>query len=99
MVELSTNSADPDQTPRFAASDLGLHCLPVTLLGVFDGLINPRLLKEASNQLCTPLGTLFTHLISTGKFPLSWKDENVSPIYKMTATYLTIITLYPYLVA
>ena len=34
MVELSTNSADPDQMPRFVASDLGLHCLPVTLLGV-----------------------------------------------------------------
>ena len=25
---------DPDQTPRSAASDLGLHCLPFTLLGV-----------------------------------------------------------------
>ena len=28
------NSWDPDQTPRSAASDLGLHCLPVTRLGV-----------------------------------------------------------------
>ena len=34
MVELFANSGDPDQTPRFAASDLGLHCLPFTLLGV-----------------------------------------------------------------
>ena len=25
---LLANSADPDQTPRSAASDLGLHCLP-----------------------------------------------------------------------
>ena len=25
------NSGDFDQTPRSAASDLGLHCLPVTL--------------------------------------------------------------------
>ena len=25
---LYANSADPDQTPRSAASDLGLHCLP-----------------------------------------------------------------------
>ena len=24
------NSDDPDQTPRSAASDLGLHCLPMT---------------------------------------------------------------------
>ena len=30
MVETFANSGDPDQTPRFAASDLGLHCLPST---------------------------------------------------------------------
>ena len=24
---IKANSADPDQTPRFAASDLGMHCL------------------------------------------------------------------------
>ena len=26
------NSVDPDQTPRSSASDLGLNCLPVSLL-------------------------------------------------------------------
>ena len=31
MVELFTNSGDPDQTPRPAASDQGLHCFPITL--------------------------------------------------------------------
>ena len=31
MVELFANSGDPDQT---AASDLGPHCLLITLLGV-----------------------------------------------------------------
>ena len=30
----NANSIDPDQTPHFVASDLGLHCLPVVLLGV-----------------------------------------------------------------
>ena len=30
MVELFAKSGDPDQMPHFAASDLGLHCLPVT---------------------------------------------------------------------
>ena len=30
MVELFANSEDPDQMPHSAASDLGLHCLPVT---------------------------------------------------------------------
>ena len=34
MIELVTNSGDPDQMPQNAASDLGLHCLPITLLGV-----------------------------------------------------------------
>ena len=34
MVELFANSGDPDETSRSAASDLGLHCLPVTRLGV-----------------------------------------------------------------
>ena len=35
MVALFANSGDPDQMPHSAASDLGLHCLPNTLLGVF----------------------------------------------------------------
>ena len=34
MIELFANSGDPDQTPHSAASDLGLYCLPNTLLGV-----------------------------------------------------------------
>ena len=35
MVELFANSGDPDQMPHSVASDLGLHCLPVTYIGVF----------------------------------------------------------------
>ena len=34
MLELFVNSIDPDQMPCSAASDLGLHCLPVTHLGI-----------------------------------------------------------------
>ena len=30
MAPLFANSGDPDQTPRSAASDLGLHYLPIT---------------------------------------------------------------------
>ena len=30
------NSGKPDQMPHSAASDLGLHCLPITLLRVSD---------------------------------------------------------------
>ena len=32
MSELNANSVDPDQTPRSSASELGLHCLPMSLL-------------------------------------------------------------------
>ena len=28
---LNANSVNPDQPPHFAASDLGLHCLPMSL--------------------------------------------------------------------
>ena len=31
---LFANNVDPDQMPHYVASDLGLHCLPVTLLRV-----------------------------------------------------------------
>ena len=34
MAKLFANSGDSDQTPRSAASDLGLHCLPNILLRV-----------------------------------------------------------------
>ena len=34
MAEVFANSVYPDQMPRSAVSDLGLHCLPITLLQV-----------------------------------------------------------------
>ena len=34
MAKLFANSGDPDRKLRSAASDLGLHCLSVSLLGV-----------------------------------------------------------------
>ena len=34
---IEANTVDPDQTPRSAASDLGLHCLPMSQF-VFDNL-------------------------------------------------------------
>ena len=32
MTVVYANSVDPDQTPRSEASDLGLHCLPISHL-------------------------------------------------------------------
>ena len=34
MSKLLVNSRDPNRTPHSVASDLGLYCLPVTLMGV-----------------------------------------------------------------
>ena len=34
MAKIFANSGAPDQMLHSAASDLGLHCLPITLLGV-----------------------------------------------------------------
>ena len=34
MAKLFANRGDPDQMPHPAASNLGLHCLPITLLRV-----------------------------------------------------------------
>ena len=31
---LLANSVDPDQMPHYVASDLGLHCFPLTVLWV-----------------------------------------------------------------
>ena len=36
MAKLVANNGDPDQTLHSAASDLGLHCLPILLLGSPD---------------------------------------------------------------
>ena len=46
MAKLFANSGDPDQTPHSAASDLGLHCLPITHLGIFRlNLVKPNQVK------------------------------------------------------
>ena len=37
MAELFANSVDPGQMTHSAVSDLGQHCLPITLLGAPDG--------------------------------------------------------------
>ena len=34
MTKLFAKNGDPDQTPRSAVSDLGLHYLPITFKGL-----------------------------------------------------------------
>ena len=37
MAEIFANSGDPDQTPQYAATDLGLHCLQERIFQLFGG--------------------------------------------------------------
>lgn len=46
-----------------------------------DG-IHPRLLKEASSELASPLTILFNRSINEMTIPKEWKDGNVCPIFK-----------------
>ena len=40
MAKLFANRVDPNQTPRNAASDFGLHCLPITFMVIFAHIQN-----------------------------------------------------------
>ena len=73
MASEVANSENPDQTPHFAASDLGLHCLPITLLGVsqlqwvnefvlrFYGPVNP--MGSCSSAVSLPNHFYWTGLV------------------------------------
>ena len=52
-----------------------------------DGLSN-RILKELSHELSSPLCSLFNKSLSLGKFPLPYKDANVTPVHKKGDLYL-----------
>ena len=56
MVELLANSGDTDQMPRSAAYDLGLHCLPVTRLGVSSLQWVKQLIVLGFNDTSTLVG-------------------------------------------
>ncbi len=44
--------------------------------------INNRILRELASELSLPLCDLFNASLSTSYFPKSWKDANVSPLFK-----------------
>ena len=61
MIELFANSGDPDQMQHSAVSDLSLHCLPVTPLGV------SRLQWVNYNSGNINLHTIFTIAMQTDR--------------------------------
>ena len=58
MAKLFANSGDPDQTRCSVESDLGLHCLPIALLGV------SRQQWVRWHMLLRPVQLLQVHLIN-----------------------------------
>ena len=62
MAKLFANSGDPDQMPHSAASDLGLHCLPITLSQVswLQRVKHIYFLIWLQNMLCLLTSTSFT---------------------------------------
>ena len=56
MPRINRNGVDPDQTPRSAASDQGLHCLSLSLLwDTRHKWINPKIVLDelAYNASCS----------------------------------------------
>ena len=45
-------------------------------------LISPRLLREGANILALPYSIIFNRSLDQGYFPSSWKEANVTPLYK-----------------
>ena len=78
MVELFVNSGDPDQMLQNAASDLDLHCLPVTCLAVSSPQWVKRhfaLFRYKLDGTCTVIFfTLYVYLL----FGLVYLESRIS---------------------
>ena len=65
MANLIANSVNTDQMLHISASNLGLHCLPVTLLGAFRlQWVNNRVIKSRLGRLTPnirPVAAYFHH--------------------------------------
>ena len=97
MVELFANSVDPYQTPRYTASDLGLHCLPVIPLGV-SSLQWVKRTKKATQRttIMARMNTLRKHAYSNIMKILPRKNENfqikISDIFHISARNIDCVT-------
>jgi hypothetical protein len=58
-----------------------LDKLKISKLPAPDG-IHPRVLKEVSMSLCTPLARIFETSNKTGLLPEDWKCANITALYK-----------------
>ena len=82
MVKLFANSGDPDQKPHSAASDLGLHCLPVTHLGVSSLQCVTHVKPTCSNIRISDLGIQIFSIITV---------ESDHTVYMQYGTFLRYV--------
>ena len=77
------NSQTRLSTLAFTAEEVRsvLDCLPLGKASGSDD-INNRVLRELSNEVCTPLCDLFNRSIATGSFPSPWKEAHVCAVFK-----------------
>ena len=61
MVELFANNGDPEQMPCSAASDLGLHCLPVKVYVMEHVMVPlPNLQTGTASAICKCVSSIFS---------------------------------------
>ena len=92
------NSVDPDQTPRSAASDLGIHCLPMSLLW-------ETRLKWVNMSWLSSVGSgfgpvCFCHII-TSSIANNWNLRGAHTLrpylHILTESYVTVVTYICYI--
>ena len=88
MAKLFANSGEPNQTPQNAASDLDLHCLPITLLGVTilqwvnsDAALNYKYMFGPHRGSCSECVNHYsqTHIIKNTVMKQS-KSDDLKPL-------------------
>ena len=90
MVKLFANSGDPDQMPHYVLSDLGLHCLPITLLGVsrLQWVNIYKTIKPANIQCYKPF-IILGHHVDNLFTSLCWFADRTNIHYSWTAEVAT----------
>ena len=80
MVEVFANSEDPEQTPCSVASDLGLHCLPITLLRVSQLQWVNGNVEKSTSCIQPPLTVEFRYypFMPSGLFYIYSLDQSIS---------------------
>ena len=79
MVELFANSGDPDQMPHSTASDMGLHCLPFTLLEI-SSLQWVNLCHSLSNLADNKISNIFLIFPPRTGFDISCRLSTIETI-------------------